>query len=949
MAEPFKSLDLVGDSDELADAVDDILKGGQYEAALLEEVGSCMPDSFVDEVLARVDKSELIANLLGSRGIGLLRRKVRGCDSANIRMLVDTIVTAAKCDDKVGPVGSFAYAYGMRDRMFKQSGYTILNHTYPCPYSLWAFSGEVDLDSARSVRLTTLSFSEDRMHKTVGSSGKNLYDSSLHHIGYKGYRSVAATVQSELRVALYNPVRRKIASGLAAFRWAESHGVHYEPLLDLFLHSWAGHVDIRVLGTPGKHAEISAKRLSLRHSKVNHLVLAYPNTQGAVRVDARAVTRAQAGAHHMHDIMAAITTLRCAGLLEASLQLRRGVKSFAYGFAFKPEAMAVQKVPDGPPLPSNLDKIFKVKPFVDIESPLRDAARVATSAEGMRKVLAEYMRAGTRAANAMFEAAVENEELTEDVAEHAGDEVLKVRAARTEMKYSDFALSRNFIEREASSKLDLAGVVAADQSRAPPTVSVQAMALESTKALDYVGDSFLDTRAISLALEHSVVAQEIITARRSESIEDLMEAESWAESKDYVMLSRSDVTMIIRDVDMVRAAVNLAEALARSLRRMGMPGFRVAGDLDDAQHTVMSFVHRASSVSGYLAALARSIQKLKASSSEEYSSISVSADSAKPTFITRVIRAQWLLAAARYEQRANSSVSRGDYSVGLLNARTGFLRVAQRALKPTGNLSARAMWAAIADKAIESAVANLKNDDIRNEYLTTLSDNGLDDNDELESDDECISAVTSICDTAHNFGGTISTEELTLGAREVMGWVRADTAGIHRSVRFRPTRLRTSMVAPRSPEPEPTQLSDILADLDLGSTTALEARPSEAQEEAPEEAPEVVDALELKLQGIIAKGGNIGGDDDYKPVVGDASPEVVMQWLFDEHWPDIVALGYTRNPHAAWETVSATKQTYTRWLAELEEHIDFGDFDDSVDTMFTTPAWAEEGDDWMVE
>jgi len=937
MAEPFKTLDAVSISEETEAAYKSVLESGQYEAALLEEVGGSLPDAFVDEIMSRVDKTELVANMLGSRGIGDLRRRVRNCDVYNLRTIMSVLRDAkshgSKEYEKITEMGSFKYAYQMRDDQFAKAGFKVLNHTYPCPMSLWAFYGEVDLESAKAQRMTTVSYDTARLIKTAGSNGKNLYDSALHHIGYKGYRSVSATVSSEANVLLYNPVRRKIASGLAAFRWAESNGAHYEPLLDLFLHSWSGHVDVRVLGTKGKLVEVGAKRLSMRHSKTNHIILAFPNTQGSVRVDARAITRAQAGVHHMHDLMGAITILRCAGLLEASLQVRMGVNKFAYGFTFKPESAAALRIPDGPSLPSDLSIIEKLTPFVDIKSDLSQHAKLCLSQSEMSRVLDEYLRAGARAAEKVYEAALENEELGVEAMEGAGSEIMQVRAAKVAMKYSDFALGRSFVQRSQSRVLEGGGVVQVDQSSTPHAVANTALGLDSSKAITYVSDSFLDTRAIHLALEKAVLAHSILEMRRSGTIDEIYLSEDWAQSKDHVLMSRADISTFIREVDEVRGGLSMAEGIALGLRRLGMPGFRVSGDLEDALHSVMSFTGRTLNIEGYLTALARSIRKLKANTSDEYSSITVSADSAKPSFVTKVIRAQWLLAAARYEDRANRQVALGDTSVGKLNSRTAFLRVAQRALKPTGNLSARMLSSSMVDRAIESVAANIRSETTREEFLTDVAAAGMDEGEDIESDEHCVQAVVDLCRMGKNYTGTI--DELVMGSacQEVIGWVRADTAGIHKVVKFKATRLRSSRSTPIARSPVRDDFPSTRLDEDIYSE--VEATNKE------EPVKQDVGGISALFEQLGITGAQIGEVDEVD--VSDLPPEVVMQHYFDKHW------SHDEAPHSFWAKKSESKELYDEWVAELQASGKLAGIDDSADAMFAQPSWADEDGDWMNE
>jgi len=216
MAEPFKSLDKITQSAAYSLALEAVMKSSMHEAALLEEVSSCMPEAFIDEVMARIDRTELISFLLGGRSIGDLRRRVHSADMRNIQTAKDILMSAYQTHGsrnmkiEFENIGSFEMAKSLRDAAFVLSGYQVINHTYPCPFSLWAFKGHCDLDDPSVRGFTTVSFDLSRLRKTIGSNTKNMYDSATAYIGYRGYRTIKSNTANEARVLLYNPVRKKM-------------------------------------------------------------------------------------------------------------------------------------------------------------------------------------------------------------------------------------------------------------------------------------------------------------------------------------------------------------------------------------------------------------------------------------------------------------------------------------------------------------------------------------------------------------------------------------------------------------------------------------------------------------------------------------------------------------------------------------------------------------------
>jgi hypothetical protein len=915
LAEPFKSLEQLEEDPEYVSSITAVLESGEHEAALLEEVSSCMPESFVDEILARVDKTELIAALLGSVRIGSLRRHVSEADRVNLSHLCERIMLHQGTSNTAAlhSAGSFAYAQSLRSRHLGE--FAILNHTYPCPFSLWAFQGNVDLTSEQASRLTTASFELGRCMTTIGSNGRNLYDSRLERIGFKGYRSVGTTVSNETRISLYNPVKKKIGQGLAALRWARDSGAHHNSLARLFLYAWSGQYDERLITLPGRQFEGSAKRLSLRHSKVNHLVMMWPNTQACCRVDARAISRALGARHHMHDVMAAITALRASALLEAALYLSTGEGSFSYGFAYKADASAWMAAPSARERIVSRAVLERIRSFTSIDSEMAASAKATCTLGVMQKCLQEHLVAGSNAASKLFQLYVD-----EGMAELAEEHVMDTELIRPTIGAT--ATSR----REAPRMLILSEVVrpvlregfiadnAPRPARAAPVMASMG-ALSDQEALRALGQSTLDTRALALASHNSTLAAALWNAHVKHDIQGWVES---AEKDIYnVILTDDALNRLVSSVEELRGSTSFARALTEALYSAGMPGFRYAGEAADVGHSLRSFVHESRAIFGYTRAICTSLAKLKGRTSEEYARSEVAGVKVAAAAVSEVVKAKWRFAAARRELQARDAVSDGNgwdkMSERIFEA--AFLRDAAATLKATGKITKREMYAKMVDTVVENVARRIRSEADRNTYMEEIAMSGLDDSDNLVGVDEAIEAVLAVVEVGKRFVTELTATPLIAALRSVCEWVDADVSATHTIRPLRAAHLAVTPVPSRQ----------------------LTASATPAQKTEMEEA-----ASRL----ITVRGGLVDAGDESTDLA-EVPPEVVYGWFTDD------AERFARwgredgDMFAGWAEVSASKESWLAFLpvAQAAAGADEHGFLWPEMSIFDPPEWAGDGED----
>lgn len=961
LAQPFADLEAMERDPNMNTAIEHVLSCGLFEAGLLEELAGCMPESFVDETLARIDKSELIATMLGPKGIRSLRRSVLSCDRNNLQSSVDLVLLAR--NDKSGfsaeltKKGSFAFAKEMRDKAHARAGFRVLNHTYPCPFGLWAFAGEnlYDPGSESGQRATTVTFHPNRLYQTAGSKSKNMYDSRLNRIGYKGQRTISRSIEDEVRVALHNPVRRKVAAGLAALRWAEANGAHYAPLLSLFTYAWGGHFDSGLIDVKGRIASGSAKRLSLRHSKANHIILCYPNTQSAVRVNAEAVTRKHAGTHHMYDVFSAITALRTACLIEAGLRTTTGRGEFCYSFLYKANAAAVLEVPDKPSEAVEFDLIRAIKPFSRIDSPLAKAAAAVTSPGVMAQVANEYTKAGARAAEKLFADLVEDGTMGQD--DHRLLEAVSeaVHYTRTADTYGEYERRRAQLFAAEAEKVARSGIVHSDvhKKRLAESSAVMTAAVPTHAQASMAGKAIASMSAREIAMRQPKLAHRIQAAGKTDDFEAVFESDDWEKGKNAVEIGSDTIRATLNTAEAIAGEGPLADKVAGVLLGMGMAGFRsslqatgVGAEFVDRsviEHTARSFTGRTDSRIGWMSELSKRLSTLRHRDSEEYSNVVMIGAEQGSRAVVEILKAQWKLASGRYAVRADEIMvtTKDAAAASELNCKSAFLNAAAGALRANGNLSQESLYEKIVDQFVHSCVNHLESatEGDPDAFDMDVLDNELDSVDSISGEVELAAKIRAIAQAANKHGGSMDPDSAGDAASTVATWVKADVGGAHRSVTIRPRALREVEVRPKTPLPAPSEPET--------ESTAGFSSGSDASEVAAEDGPPRektrLELLQERLAMLNTGEAELGESDDGEWV----NVAARFQWLQDNGYitkEDAANRGLP-NMLALYNEVSRSEEMWEMFMDQVGVSVDLKEASEIAAVVYPDKEWDDEGEE----
>jgi len=948
LAEPYLSLDKIEADEALEEVCKHLLDNATYEASLLEEVWSNMPSAFVDQLLARVEKTEIVAYLLGAKGIGRLRRMVTRCDKMNLATIRATVWEgrySSSDEDAIAEVfgtplgkrhggaggserdegqGSFEYISRLRSKALASAGWAILNHTYPCPFALWAYHGPVNTDTDSSRHLTTLSYDPKRLRVTADSSSLNMYDSVVRGIGYRGYMSSRSDVGQEIKVAFYDPVRRMVASGLAALRWASAVGAHREGLARAFLWSWGGHVDERLLILPGRTHMGSAKRLSLRHSKASHTILMFPNVQAAVKVDARAVTAAQSNWSSMYDMMTAITMLRASGLLEAALYHKTTGGAFAYGFGYFENASAKSMLPSGPEVAADLSIIKRLKPLVDVDSPMAASARAVCSYEGMSEVYAKYNTVSEAAARRAFEHLVESGAMdSEQVARH-DQEYLTAKEIRPISAHDPNAWVTRSEKRQT-----VRGDLVSEPSKIATASAVSEVPRgTSHDQLMHVARSWDDTTLLDAVSRDALLVEELRRLEDKGRAVLCINIDKWDDRCEAIMLTDRQIRSITKEVNDVVGDGHMREGLATVLRAMGFPGLRAhSSDNDeDVLHWVKSFMGVTSVHIARGAHVGRKSNRLRRGTSENYARVVVAEAKNKERTRARVVKAQWLAAAARRQMRAADMAASygGSAAVTQMNYESVYLRCAAHLLTTRAQINMTAFYGTCITRTIESLTRHVSGEDESEEFEDALEALGMDMEAHCASSSDAEVAITTVCRVARGMSDKVDIDATTEAFRMMCAWLSSDLSGDH---------VSTPVITRNVHHWRASGAAAAFALTPMGSVGGPAAQP-------PVKANPVAERPRLiGLSSVV-----IGAEEEEVYSWREAQPEMVAQWLWEKTEARVLLQkkGKSSFPGAVWERWSASREVFVEWAAEAVAAAGEPDYEEPEFSGFDPVDWDNE-------
>lgn len=311
------------------------------------------------------------------------------------------------------------------------------------------------------------------------------------------------------------------------------------------------------------------------------------------------------------------------------------------------------------------------------------------------------------------------------------------------------------------------------------------------------------------------------------------------------------------------------------------------------------------------------MKRLRHQSAEEYSTIRVAKASSSKRTLSKVVRAQWLAAAARRHLRATSIVKREKSGNGAVqfNYEATYLRSAASLLTTTGKINLEAFWSSCVTRTIQSLENHLGEGDQSEQYAALVESLDMDPEAMCNSQSEAEIAIMSVTRVAESLDDSVDVNKVLSAFRTVCTWVESDLGGDHAM-----TPVSRRKIVPGLSMPA-TKLT-----VEEGSTSATERLVMVAPVVIGDETPDELD-------------------------IADQDPQSVAQWLLTQQ----AALEYLReryqleNVHAIYKRLTRRRDEYESIIREAAALPGVLPYSDVGYSMFDPPEWEEESDNLVFD
>nr|UNI73961.1 MAG: RNA-dependent RNA polymerase [brine shrimp qin-like virus 2] len=650
LAQPFKSMVDCYESCDLEDVWEDLLSNNFYDAALLEEVTSNLPSSFLDKVLKRITGSETVAALLPYRKVVVLKNAVAQADKHNLSVAYDVVNSRMKTslwEEKIDLLlrgGSYSFTHGLRQRVLDELGYKIMHHTYPCPFSILASKGVILPDAERGRGIVTVTFESSRLSSTAGSQCINLYDSLTKIGGYRSYKSARAIKSTEKKNLIVDPVMECLCNGTSALKWAKDSGLAYTELASLFTRCWSGETKLELLDLEFEEHLGSCRRLSRRRMRLNHSVMAFPNTFGAYRVNLAAMNYLLSDRKFMLNQMNLLVSLKMTCIIHALMYPSIADLSFMICFQIKPSESGTIMEPYMLEGECSLLKDLAVLPFVEWDTEFKKYAQLAFDPLKMKSIMSKYLESGIEEAHAAY-----NDFLTEFMYEEMGldpyenieEDMIDTGLATEEVKKG----KRHMDKQDKTEKGEFETCVMTPNEIKQCFIAINPPRKPRSKAIvsEYRKTSIpppSDSTRSFTPKTHSdscvrLLMTNMVTALNSESAQALLQLEKLYKRRNVpyegeeamvlvnkiwqlLPLKQSNIAEILTYLKSRVGEIEYKDQVTYMFQQLGMTGLRMRESNVDVTQSVNSFLNRSENKSILIGKLSTEVRRLKKSESEQY-------------------------------------------------------------------------------------------------------------------------------------------------------------------------------------------------------------------------------------------------------------------------------------------------------------------------------------------
>jgi len=322
----WKSLFAIEESQEYNRIIDLLCKGTVIDATIISTISKCMPVSLVRSLEAKAFASSVVITNIPQKIIFSLRKKINHFGSLELMYLEEYVFDSQfkLKADAIAKMNPHETTMNERRAFYTLNGWDVVNHTFPDPICTFT---QVSSDLKSSISYSMKDFTVFRELPNHMNDIKTVRGAKGLYVPPKSNNVLEFTSK---RFDSWDPITRKIISGMVILAAAEDEKHDISGLKTLFITSWDmyGVCDLSSPILPSIRG--SLKRLPQNPGSLTHPIFSHRNISQSIKVAINSAVGALPPVNHMHDILGSTCALRAAATITTSYLLEQKQATFSW-------------------------------------------------------------------------------------------------------------------------------------------------------------------------------------------------------------------------------------------------------------------------------------------------------------------------------------------------------------------------------------------------------------------------------------------------------------------------------------------------------------------------------------------------------------------------------------------------------------------------------------------
>lgn len=313
-----------------------ILRHMTVDAAILEMLHQCLPESCMAALIDRALRNELVTCFFPYQTRTMLSKAIINGG----RKAVEHLLTLPGRPTVVGAIHGRRDAYSrtesLRCDFYEFHGMIVTNHTYPDP--MMSLARQLSADSA------SMNVDFGDLEKPCPKEGypyTSLYESVPRHAARNTIMTSSPYIFNGNQFKSSTPVQRCLQRGAIVAAYLQDNGKNGKVFWDMVCASWGCPSPLEPpLVTRKIKDTVSTKRITTSMATRTHSITCFKNSQGFVQVEGTRLGRYLSATNTRIDYMSYITSAKAVALMEvAAADSVRDVRVSGLHYAFLPDSL----------------------------------------------------------------------------------------------------------------------------------------------------------------------------------------------------------------------------------------------------------------------------------------------------------------------------------------------------------------------------------------------------------------------------------------------------------------------------------------------------------------------------------------------------------------------------------------------------------------------------------